>query len=134
LPDAGITVNRPVTAANGNITLTADALAINAAVNAGTTGCVTLQQRSVGQAVDVGGPDAAGRLGLSNLELNQVTARVLRVGRNDTGFTGLLQVTAAITLSTAAVPPAVGTNTLVLRAGGAVTEAAGGTLTVRNLG
>ncbi len=133
-PDAGITVNRPVTAANGNITLTADALAINTTISAGTTGCVTLQPFSAAQAVDVGGADAAGTLGLTNTELNQVTARVLRVGRNDAGFTGGLTVTAPITLSTAAAPPAVGTNTLVLRAGGAVTEAAGGTLTVRNLG
>src|SRR5439155_26655817 len=91
-----------------------------------------LQPRSAARNVTVG-TEPGGTLGLTNAELNQVTARVLRIGRNDAGFTGTLQVTAGIGLSTAAAPPAVGTNDLVLRAGGAISEPAGGTLTVTNL-
>ncbi len=122
---------------NGDITITADNLSVLKRVQAGT-GCVTLQQQSTAQIVNVGGADAAGTLGLTDAELDLVTSRVLRVGRNDTTpagapYTGALTVSAPITLSIATAAPATGTNTLVLRSGGAVTEATGGTLSVRNL-
>jgi fibronectin-binding autotransporter adhesin len=113
----------PGVVATGDVTITADDLDILAPINAAGF-CVTLQPFSAGQNVTVG-TEPGGTLGLTNAELNQVTARVLRVGRNDAGFTGTLTVTSGIAPT--------GTNDLVLLAGGAISEAAGGTVTVANL-
>jgi hypothetical protein len=122
---ASITVNsgNGVVSTNGAITLAATDLQIDGAVNAGT-GIVTLENSTAGRQIDVG-TNTAGKIGLTNSELAEVTASVLRIG--DPSLTsGNINVTAAIT------NPA-GWNTLALYSGDTITEAAAGSLTVPNL-
>ena len=66
-----------VTSTGGDITVTADNIAIDptSTIDAGA-GCVVLQQVSAGQVVDLGGVDAAGVLGLTDAELDRVTTHV----------------------------------------------------------
>ncbi len=103
----------------GDITLTADQMAINFAVNAGI-GIVRLQPLTATRPITLG-TDVAGTLALTDAELDRVTASILRVGNSGAGS---IDVTAAMTVSP---------NTLSLITGNAVTQAAGGSLTVANL-
>lgn len=107
-------------AANGGaITVSADDMVINDPISAAgttTSGVVTLQQAgTTTRDIDLGLGTTAGDLGLSDAELGQVTASVLRIGRTDNA--GALNITAAITAHA-------GFDTLSLRSGGAITEAA----------
>ena len=114
---------------NGNIIITSDNLTISQPVGAGS-GCVILLQRTATNTIDVGGPDVAGVLGLDQSDLSQITAAGLRIGRFDGNS---IVVTAPITLSTAAAPPAVGVNTLELVSVHTVTETGAGALSVNTL-
>ncbi|HXQ15508.1 MAG TPA: YDG domain-containing protein [Caulobacteraceae bacterium] len=116
-----LTVGGPLTTANGAITLNADAMALNSAVNAGTAR-VTLSPSSVGVPIDVG-TAPGGVLGLTQASLDQVTAGLLQVGANTAGD---LTITAPINA------PA-GWNTLELISNGAISEQAGDSLTLANL-
>ena len=109
----------------GNVALTFDSMTLGAAINGGTTGIVQLTPITFARAVDVG-TKPAGALGLTQAELNQVTAGILRIG--DVSTTGNLTITAPIT------NPA-GWNTLSLLTGvaGGITQNAGASLTVPNL-
>src|SRR5262249_40135090 len=111
------------------ITLTGDSIDItsSSAITAGSN-LVTLQPKTAGTAINVGGADAAGTLGLTDAELDRVTAGTLVVGRNDAG-----NAAGNITL-TAAISPA-NTNTLLLVTGGAVIDGntTGADLTVTSL-
>jgi trimeric autotransporter adhesin len=91
--------------ANHAVTLTADNLDIQQQINAGT-GTVTLQPLSAGRIIDLGGSDTASTLGLTDAELDHVTAGILRVGN---GASGTISITAPMT-------PA-GTNQLELTTG-----------------
>jgi trimeric autotransporter adhesin len=73
-----------ITAANHAVTLSADNLDVQQQINAGT-GTVTLQPLSAGRAIDLGGADTAAHLGLTDTELDQVTAGILRVGSSASG-------------------------------------------------
>src|SRR5207253_10160775 len=97
----------------GDVNLTADRVNIGATatINAGTHS-VTLTPLTPGTAIDLGGADGPGTLGLTDAELDAVTAGTLFIGN---GSTGTLSISAAIT-------PA-GTGTLVLQTGGDITEA-----------
>src|SRR5262249_26019822 len=108
----GLTTN------NGAINLTANDLDIQQAVNAGTA-TVTLQPFTAGRAIDLG-TNTAGQLGLTNAELNRVTAGVLAVGN---ASAGVITVSGAISPANSA--------TLTLVNAGAV--AGSGTVTVANL-
>jgi hypothetical protein len=80
---------------NGNITLSADAMTLTGTVNAGTA-IVTLQQAgTTTRTIDVGLGTMAGDLGLSDADLGQVTAGILRIGRTDN--TGSITITAPVT-------------------------------------
>jgi filamentous hemagglutinin family protein len=77
---------------------------------AGTT--VTLHSLTAGQLVDLGGADAAGTLGLTNTELNNITATTLVIGDALGGD---------ITITSSIAPAGVGTVSRVT--GGAVVDA-----------
>ncbi|MBI3938634.1 MAG: filamentous hemagglutinin N-terminal domain-containing protein, partial [Betaproteobacteria bacterium] len=118
-----LTVSGALASGGGNVTLTADDMAINSTVNAGA-GAVTLKQANSLRAVDLG-TNTGVALGLTDAELDTITAGILRIG--DTANAG------SITVSSAISAPA-GWNTLHLRTGGAIIGNSGGTdLTVTNL-
>src|SRR6185436_4908818 len=115
-----LTVTGTVTG-TGGVTYTADNMTLTGATT--VTGAIaTLQPNTATQLVNLGGADAAGTLGLTDAELDTVTAGTLRVGRANSGN---MTISAAIT-------PA-GTSTLSLISGAAVTETAGSTITTTNL-
>ncbi len=105
----------------GGVTLSGDNMSIAAAVNAGT-GVATLQPAQAATLIDLGGADAANTLGLTDAEIDFVTAGILRIG---------LTNGAAITV-TAAITPA-NTSTLSLRSVGNVLNSGAGALQVANL-
>src|SRR5439155_1352975 len=79
-----------ITTTNSPITLSADSLTLTQVVTAGS-GRVTIQPRTPGQSIDLGTKTG---LGLTNAELQQVTAGVLQVGHVSSGN---VNVSAAIT-------------------------------------
>lgn len=91
---------------NGPITLTGDRIAIDGTVNAGANS-VVLKSHSNGIAVNLGGADAAGVLGLSIAELDRITAGLLVLGDANAGPITISQpidpaATAAVSLITGA--------------------------------
>ncbi len=109
----------------GNITISADDIVLDGKVDAGA-GIVTLQQATsaTAQAIDLGGGTTSGDLDVSNAELAQVTAGIVRIGRMDN--MGNIVITAAV----AAQP---GFSTLSLRTGGSTTETGTGAISVTDL-
>jgi hypothetical protein len=77
-----------ITAAGEPITLTANNLDVEQQINAGT-GTVTLRPLSPGQTIGLGSADSASLLGLTDAELDHVSAGVLRIGKSDAGTIGL---------------------------------------------
>jgi filamentous hemagglutinin family protein len=100
-------VNASLTSNAGNITLSGDRMNIGANVRAGSTGAntVTVKTVSAGNNIDIGsgtgvsGVDVVGTLGLSQAELNRITAGNLVIG--DTANTGGITVSAATTTNAA---------------------------------
>src|SRR5262249_44146917 len=88
------------------------------------SGFVTLQPSSSDQAIDLGGPDSATTLGLTDAELGRVTAGVLQIGHS--GYTGGITLSQSITTHA-------GYNVLDLWTAGALTEASGASLAVTSL-
>jgi trimeric autotransporter adhesin len=75
-----------ITAINHGITITADNLDVQQQINAGViAGTVTLQSQTAGRVIDLGGADTVGHLGLTDAELDHVTATSLRVGNSSAG-------------------------------------------------
>jgi hypothetical protein len=101
----------------GGLTFRADDIAIDTSGTPGTVnaggGVVTFAPFTPGNAIDLGGPDAAGVLGLTDAELDRVTAGVIRIGD---AAAGSITVTAQITPANAA--------TLSLISGGTITNSA----------
>ena len=114
-----LTVNSAITTGGVNISLNADNMGLNAAINVGI-GDVFLQSNTVGQAIDLGGADAAGTLGLTSSELNQITSDWVLIGLFNSGN---------ITLSAAIAPS--GSSALGLFTGGTISGP--GTITETNL-
>ncbi len=78
----------------GNINISADSMIIDDPISTDSAGIVTLQQASTTtRDIDLG-TASAGNLGLTDAELDQVTAGTLRVGRSDNA--GSITVTAPI--------------------------------------
>ena len=102
----------------GGVIFTADQMSIAAAVNAGA-GIATLQPFESGTLVNLGGADAANTLGLTDAELDFVTAGTLRIG---SATAGNLTVSAAIN-------PA-GTSALSLLTGGGISITGSSAITV----
>ncbi len=111
-----------VVTGTGGVTFTADKMGFTGSVNAGA-GIVTLQPFESGTLVNLGGADAANTLGLSDAELDLVTAGLIEVGAASAGN---LTVTAA-------VGPAASTG-LVLVSGGTIAQNAAGNLLVARVG
>src|SRR5262249_19553235 len=118
---AGITVSAGVQSNDGDITLAATDLQINGAVNSGMARTI-LTTSTAGLQIDLG-TNTAGKLGLTQAELNEVTASVLQIGTSDTGN---INVSAAIS------NPATW-SVLSLVNGDTITQAAGGSLALPNL-
>ncbi|MFM8342076.1 MAG: beta strand repeat-containing protein, partial [Methylomonas sp.] len=94
--------NGSVTSSAGNVKISADTMSIGQTVSA-TAGTVTLSTQTSGRAITVGGADDAtagtgGKLGLTNAELNQITATKTIIGSNTAGN---ISVDAAITTNSA---------------------------------
>ncbi|MDB5386267.1 MAG: hypothetical protein JWM11_1913 [Planctomycetaceae bacterium] len=96
---ASIGVN--TSAGTGNVTLVSDSINIDfvsqpAAISAGTNR-VTIQPKTGGTQVNLGGTDALGTLGLSDGELDRVTAAKLNIGNDSAGTitvsTGITRLT-----------------------------------------
>ncbi|MEW7008143.1 filamentous hemagglutinin N-terminal domain-containing protein [Lentilitoribacter sp. EG35] len=96
-------VRTTVSGGNGNITINADAMNIQNSILAGT-GTVTLQTATNGQLIDLGGTDAVGTLGLTDAELDRITAGMLRIGNSVAG---------SITVSSAIGPALTDTLSLI---------------------
>jgi hypothetical protein len=112
-----------IASGGGAITATADNVAITGAVNAGT-GIVTLKPSTAGVAINLGGADAAGVLGLTAAELNLITAGALVIGDGAAGD---------ITISVPLAPS--GTSQLELVTGGQISDSNAGTdITIARLG
>ena len=111
-----------ISSGGGPITISADNMAIADTIDAGA-GTVTLQPVTASQLISLGGADAAGTLGLTDGELDFVTAGILRVGRANAGN---ISIDAAIDSATYA--------TLHLITGAAIVDNNAGTdITVTNL-
>ncbi|MBN9517603.1 hypothetical protein J0H58_03640 [bacterium] len=91
-----------VAVTDGTVTVLADqvTLAAGTALTAGT-GVVTLAPVTDGRAIDLGGPDTATALGLTDAELDAVTASRLTVGR---AGAGAVTVSAPVSIAPVAVP------------------------------
>jgi hypothetical protein len=105
-----------VQSSNGAVTLEATDLQLNGTVSSGTAR-TTLANSTAGRQIDVG-TNTAGEIGLTQAELNNVTAGVLQIGS---------PTAAAITVSAPITPPP-GWSTLALINNAAITEAAAGAL------
>jgi hypothetical protein len=120
---SGITVEDGVGVQSnfGVITLAAADFNLAGPVNSGLA-ATFLANSTAGRPIDIG-TNSPGKLGLTQAELNHVTAGALRIGSTSSGT---INVSAPIT--------AVATwNVLTLISGGGITEAAAGSLTVPNL-
>jgi filamentous hemagglutinin family protein len=110
-----------IVANSGTVTLRADNLDITTPISANN---VTLAPRLANSSIDLGGN--GGGLGLTNTEINQVSASTLNIGANNS--TGIINVTAAIDRN------AGGNLNLITQAGGTINvNAALGSSNVSNL-
>src|SRR5262249_28580301 len=92
--ESTLTIN-PFQVAGTSATLTANRMVINGAVNVGA-GTVPLLASTAGRTVNLGqATDPTGTLSLSDAELDNITAGLLRIGA--AASTGPIQVTAPIT-------------------------------------
>ncbi|MCX7410650.1 MAG: autotransporter-associated beta strand repeat-containing protein, partial [Planctomycetales bacterium] len=82
---------------DGNVTLVANAMSIGAAINAGANS-VALRQLTSGNQIDLGATDSGGVLGLTDAELDFITAGTINLGDANTGG---ITISDAITLTTA---------------------------------
>ncbi len=76
-------------------------LAAGATVDAGLHGIVLLAPKTATVAIDLGGVDAPGTLGLTNVELNRIIAVAIDIGQ--AGQSGPITVSAPISLATASL-------------------------------
>lgn len=122
-PGGALVVSNAITTAGGGITLFADHMTINAALNAGA-GTAYVDNETVSEPIALG-TKPANTLGLLQSDLNEITAGTLRIG--DFGAdTGGLTVTANISAT-------VGWSTLDLRQATNIDEVFSATLTVPDL-
>ena len=108
----------------GNIVINADSMDITNAIIQ-TTGTVSLLQYNFLTAINLGAADSVGVLGLTDAELDQITAGILQIGDNSSGD---ITVSAAITRAnnnaitlTATFGQNINLNASVTTAGGAFT-------------
>jgi hypothetical protein len=119
-----LTVSQAVTTTGATEALTADLMTINAALS-DANGTVVLTPVTPARTVDLG-TKSAGNLGLTDAELDRVTANVLRIGSFSPQLTGTITNTTAITQAGS------GYTTLSLNTTGAITNG-GGSITGTSL-
>ena len=107
----------------GTLSIGADALTVNTSATLSSAVSVSLKQNSNGTLIDLGGANAAGTLGLSDAELDVVTAPTLNIGDVNSGA---ITVSAAITRPSSTVMNLTSGSTIALNhllnsAGGNVT-------------
>src|SRR5262249_42464448 len=92
-----LTVNAGNISSNdGEIRFFADDATITGTVNAGSSGAVEFFTVTSGQPVDLGGAGSGARLALTDAELDNITAGLLRIDATTGGSTGNITVTAPI--------------------------------------
>jgi hypothetical protein len=111
-----------VESANGAITLAADAMVLEAAINSGTA-TTTLEPVTAGQAITLGGANAPGVLGLTQAELNEISAGTLRIG----------DIAAGNIAITASISNPSGDQIVSLVNNGSISESSFGSLSIPNL-
>src|SRR5687768_17235306 len=81
---------------NGNVEMIANTMQINDAVSTVSAGAgqVTMRQNTNSRTIDLGGADSGTQLGLTDAELDIVTAGILQIGNANTGA---VNVSGAIT-------------------------------------
>jgi hypothetical protein len=98
--DPGSNVSTTENSPGANITVSADTMNIQSAINA-SAAIVTLEPTTSGRAIDLGTNPSAGNLGLAQGDLNNVTAGILRIGSTSAGNLGVsAMITAPATWST----------------------------------
>ncbi|MEY3537420.1 MAG: hypothetical protein RL645_234 [Actinomycetota bacterium] len=117
-----------LTTAGRDITVTADQASIGAALTTASTtsGIVTVAPATVGKNLDLGAADSASLLGLTDTEVDYVTAKTLRFGNATTSAN--INVSAAISVASGQV------SNLALRGTGNVTNSNSGYISAANLG
>ncbi|MBI3268847.1 MAG: filamentous hemagglutinin N-terminal domain-containing protein [Planctomycetes bacterium] len=105
----------------GGVTLQSDNIDLAGTANS-AAGRTSLVPTTAGTLLDLGGADGAGTLGITDAEMDRVTAGVLQIGD---GASGNANVSVAISPGAAA--------TLAIVTGGNVTQAAAATITETNL-
>jgi hypothetical protein len=115
--DAGIVTN------GSNVHVIADNMNVTQQITTGSNaaGIVNLEPFTLTQTIDLG-TNSPGNLGLTNAELNEITAGVLRIGSSS--FGGNIQVSAAIS------PANVGALSLFTTSTGTISQGALDTITV----
>ena len=125
----GVLTNNASIASTASVTLNADQMTLaggsriaTSAGGAAKVPVVTLRPTSTNQQIELGGTgtDAAGRLALSQAELDTVRAGTLRIGRNDANASGPITVASNVTL------PAARIDNLHLITGSSISGTAGG--------
>ena len=111
-----------VKSANGAIMLAADAIVLDAAINSGTA-TTTLEPVTGGQVITLGRANARGVLGLTQAELNEITAGTLRIG----------DIAAGNITITAAISNPSGDQIVSLVNNGSISEGSFGSLSIPNL-
>ncbi|MGN6706805.1 MAG: two-partner secretion domain-containing protein, partial [Rhodanobacter sp.] len=119
---AGVAVDTTNGAATGaDVSLVADNADILGTIKAGTGGVATIRQATAGRAIALGG-DLPINLGVSDAELDNITANTIVIGDANSG---------AITI-VGAISPA-SASKLALNSGSTITQTAGSTITVGTL-
>lgn len=111
LPSYGISIANlsgveiSTAAGAGNVTFIADSIDIGATlpvISAGS-GQVTLKQKTAGTAIQLGVADSAGTLGITNAELNRITASTVQIGDTDSGWIDVSEVISPASYTTLAL-------------------------------
>ena len=114
------------TSGAGTITLTSDSMNFSATSTLVSAASVTLKQQTNNQAINLGGADSAGTLGLTDTELDRITAPTLVIGNANSGA---MSFSATIDRSASTNFTLDGTS---VDLGNALFNLAGGTLSVVN--
>src|SRR5262249_19409969 len=116
---------------------TADSLLVGTGAFAGTLKAgssgdqvLTIKPKTAGTAINLGGADAAGTLGLTEDELDRVSAGTLVIGKANSGN---ISVSSAIAMTTASTPGGFTVPTLSLVSGGTITESGAGAIKAATL-
>ncbi len=113
-----------ITLSSGTLNLTADSMAINGPVSAGSgLGRAYLLAQTANRPVDLGNSSTSSSLSLSDAELDQISAGVLNIGRTANG--GQIAITGGISASSY--------STLVLSGSSGIDDGTSGQLSVTNL-